>query len=139
RSISVDLSPAARRRYPDAEIRFRRVYLAPDGPTGGGRIMVTHAPGRVPAEGSRTVTLNNEDRPAGRRRVAVDEPDGPRINMPGGPSNQPTQASEPPAPEASKRDLPPAPKPDASPVSKPGWRRVGDPPPPESSSGTPAK
>jgi hypothetical protein len=138
RSISVDLSPAARRRYPDAEIRFRRVYLAPDGPAGSGRTMVTRAPARVPAESSRTTTLNDDDRPAVRRRVAVDEPDGPRINMPGGPSEQSSQpaqatqpAEQPSALEAAKRETPPASKPDGTPGPKPGWRRASDPPPPD--------
>jgi VWFA-related protein len=136
RSISVDLSPAARRRYSDAEIRFRRVYLAPDGPAGSGRTMVTRAPDRVPAESSRTATLNNnDDRPVVRRRVAVDEPDGPRINMPGGPADQSVQPAQPAvqtaAPEATKREAPPAAKPDVTPGPKPGWRRVADPPPPD--------
>jgi hypothetical protein len=31
RSIEVELSDAARRRYPGAEVRYRRSYLAPNG------------------------------------------------------------------------------------------------------------
>jgi hypothetical protein len=30
RNIEVDLTPAARQRYPDAEIRYRRVYMTPE-------------------------------------------------------------------------------------------------------------
>jgi hypothetical protein len=32
RNIEVELASAAKRRHPDAEVRFRRVYLAPGGP-----------------------------------------------------------------------------------------------------------
>ena len=144
RSISVDLSPAARRRYTDAEIRFRRVYLAPDGPVGGGRTMVTRAPARVPAEGNRTATLSGDDRPVVRRRVAVDEPDGPRINMSGAPSEQSSPVEQPASSEVAKGDdanpkSGNAPKPVSAQAAKPGWRRASDPLPPESGPGTPVK
>ena len=36
RAIEVELSAAARRRYPGAEVRYRRSYLAPNGPSDSG-------------------------------------------------------------------------------------------------------
>lgn len=45
RNIALDLSPAARQRYRDAEVRYRRVYMTPDsGGAGAPPTLVTHAP-----------------------------------------------------------------------------------------------
>ncbi|HTM51418.1 MAG TPA: VWA domain-containing protein [Bryobacteraceae bacterium] len=61
RTIEVSLADAARRRYPFAEVRYRRLYLAPvdGGPASGEPATVTEAP----AEGSRE--------PGPRRRPPV--------------------------------------------------------------------
>ncbi len=48
RGIEVDLASAARQRYPGADVRYRRVYLAPGGAVSAGArgepAMVTRAP-----------------------------------------------------------------------------------------------
>jgi VWA domain-containing protein len=82
RNIEVDLAAAARRRYPDAEVRYRRVYIAPDAHgSATGPTVVT----RAPAGG----TVGSADPygtaqgPVSGRRPAVSEPSGPYM---GGPS-----------------------------------------------------
>lgn len=122
RSIEVDLADSARRRYRDAEVRYRRVYLAPTGaPDNSGPVMVTRAPATIP---SRPAPIPDADRPSSRRRVAVDEPsEGPRVNLPG---TVDTTAST----GAAAPSDPPGPTPVPAPPLKPGWRRVTDPPPP---------
>jgi len=113
RSIELDLADSARRRYATAEIKYRRVYLAPaGGEDTAGPLMVTHAPVHVP------VSMETDtDYTARKHRVAVDEPTGgPIINM--GSSSETAPATT---------DVTPAPPP----AAKPGWRRVDpDPPPP---------
>jgi VWFA-related protein len=84
RNIEVDLTSAARRRYSDAEVRYRRVYMTPEGGSSSSPT-VTRAPSNrdYPAsqdssassvDGSSTRTL---DAPARRRRVAVNEDGSP--------------------------------------------------------------
>jgi VWFA-related protein len=53
-SVEVELSDAARRRYPRAEVRYRRSYLAPNGSNDGEkprpvRVMSMPTPGHAPA------------------------------------------------------------------------------------------
>jgi VWFA-related protein len=119
RSIELDLADSARRRYPTAEIKYRRVYLAAGGEDTAGPLMVTHAPDHVPVS-----TETDTDYTARKHRVAVDEPTGgPMINM--GSSSDATAA----APSTPATDAAAAPAP--TPAAKPGWRRVDpDPPPP---------
>ena len=133
RSIEVDLADSARRRYRDADVRYRRVYLAPGGSPGdAGPTMVTRAPASIPADRSRTATaIPDSDQPStSRRRVAVDEPQGPRVNM-GDTADSTTTAPAPPAsaPATSSTPDPPAQTPDAASQPKRGWRKVTDPPP----------
>lgn len=88
RNIEVELSAAARRRYPDAEIRFRRSYHAPGGAADPGGVsygptVVTRVPATTgrssePAHGSETST----QAPVTRRRMPVDEPAAPRGPIP---------------------------------------------------------
>jgi hypothetical protein len=81
RNIEVELTAAARRRYPDAEIRFRRSYLAPGGSGDPGK--VTYGPTvvtRVPANTGRS--SEPDPAPAPRRRLPVDEPAAPRGPIP---------------------------------------------------------
>ncbi len=72
RNIDVELSDAARRRYPDATVKFRRVYLAPGVPADADTPVLARAPGN--------------------RRPGVNEPSsrgpGPMIE-PGQPGSQP--------------------------------------------------
>jgi hypothetical protein len=120
RSIEVDLTDSARRRYPTAEIKYRRVYLAPTGASGSeaGPTMVTHAPAHVPVS-----TEPDSDYTARKHRVAVDEPTGPRVNM--GNSADPAAT---PTPKVA--DEAPAANPDPPVAARPGWRRATDPEPP---------
>ncbi len=68
RTIEVSLASAALRRYGDAEVRYRREYLAPINSTAE-PTTITRAPGSAP-------TAVDQDPPA-RRRPAVND-DGPR-------------------------------------------------------------
>ena len=77
RNIEVELADAARRRYPDAEIRFRRSYHAPGGADPSS---VTYGPTvvtRVPASAGRG-TDTSDPAPTPRRRMPVDETAAPR-------------------------------------------------------------
>ncbi len=88
RNIEVALSDAARRRYPDAQVRFRRVYLTSGGPTdmsepSTGRSSEPPVISRAPAEPAGSRTDSDDDRPILRRRPAVDgsRPDGPAVSV----------------------------------------------------------
>jgi VWFA-related protein len=71
RNLDVQLTDAALRRYPGAEVRFRRTYRAPDGPV---------VAGTAPAAdtGAPPETAVVVQGPVLRRRAAVSEPDGAR-------------------------------------------------------------
>jgi hypothetical protein len=126
RNIDVQLSDSARRRYPDAELRFRRTYLASTSATDPVKF---GTPGQAVAEapaGDPVVTTpapNASPAPALKRRPAISEPNGPRgpnpsvgdaatQTDPAASTAQPTPASTPPQPDANAQ--PP----------KRGWRRV---------------
>jgi VWFA-related protein len=68
RGIEVALSDAARRRYSDADVRYRRVYLAP-----GGGTEAVHSTSSASDGAEQTSTDQPRLR---RRRPAVDQPDG---------------------------------------------------------------
>jgi VWFA-related protein len=93
RTIEVELAEAARRRYPDAELRFRRGYLT-SGTTSGTTAVAAPSP-------QETITITPNA--ASKRKAAISEPDGPRGPNPNiGESNRttdpPAQSSPPPAP-----------------------------------------
>jgi len=78
RGIEVQLSDAARRRCPDADVRYRRVYLAP----GGSAAAAANPPEptevyRKPADARDQRSESNGPAPRLRRRPAVDQ-DGSR-------------------------------------------------------------
>lgn len=82
RSIDVQLSDSARRRYPDAELRFRRTYIAPEttGSVPEGTTVpttVTQAPEASPGRGVERAP-ESQPAPVMRRRPAMDESNGPR-------------------------------------------------------------
>ena len=89
RNIEVDLTPAARRRYSDAEIRYRRVYMTPDGAgsSGGSSMKVTRAPinSEYPSADRDRPRTDTQDSPppVRRRRAAVNE-DGSAVGPIGG-------------------------------------------------------
>jgi VWFA-related protein len=82
RSVQVDLADATRRRYPDAEIHYRRVSIAGNGSRDAGAVSVTraHAPdysSSDTASSAGSSTSNGVDADGNplpkRRRVAVDQ------------------------------------------------------------------
>jgi len=76
RNIEVDLASAARRRYADAEVRYRRNYMTPDGATKSTPAMVTEAP-RERSAPPPVANSTDDPPPARRRRVAVNEDGSP--------------------------------------------------------------
>jgi VWFA-related protein len=116
RNIEVDLAAAARRRYPDAEVRYRRVYMSPVGGADASPTRVTRAPAVLPPTPSST---ESNDAPAlRRRRVAVNE-DGSPISGPAPESSSSHEAASPARPAATTE-----PK-STTQESKPrGWRHV---------------
>ncbi len=116
RNIQVDLASNARRRYPDAEVRYRRVYLAPEG--GGAPAEAGSTPAIVTRAGSEAADRpadTSSSSPGLRRRRAVNE-DGSSVGVQ--PSSSSTAESA--APRATG---------EAPPTSAPrrGWRRVDEP------------
>ena len=125
RIIDVQLADSIRRRYPDAELRFRRTYLAS-----------TSTPGRVVAEAPPAEPALITPAPAAtpvpalKRRPAISEPDGPRGPNPSVGASDAQQAQPAAVPAQPSTATPPT-QTDASPQpAKRGWRRVqpGDPP-----------
>jgi hypothetical protein len=122
RSITVDLADAANRRYPGAAVRYRRVYLSPDGSKSNGDSTVIsrrqNAPGPDTGESDGPPTL--------RRRPAVSDAsnDGPRVSITGAAPAPPA----PPAPQSAAAPATPAAAPAPPPPAAPrrGWRRVTD-------------
>ncbi len=121
RNVDVDLASAARRRYPDAEIHYRRVYMTP----AQGTQVASTAPAQTQAEApvvvrdsspqAATSSGDDDSRPALKRRPGVSDVSGPR-----GPSvldGQQTQSQTSPAPAPSSQK------------STGGWRRVDEPAP----------
>lgn len=141
RNIDVQLTAAARRRYPDAEVRFRRVYQAPGGsddpfvpPAEPSVITSAPSPSTPPParEPERTPAQRSRRRPAVDDTPDVSRTERPTISQQGGwrradgTEQAPAPAAEPararvPAPAAQ----PAAPAEPAAPASaKGGWRRV---------------
>jgi hypothetical protein len=77
RNIEVDLASAARRRFPDAEVRYRRVYLTPDGAANPAPTMVTRAPTDRGYSTSPAESAGSEASPVRRRRLPVNEDGSP--------------------------------------------------------------
>ncbi len=128
RQIEVRLAAAAQRRYPEAEVRYRRVYLTPDGSYSdhSSPTMTTKSSPRSaevaddpPADARTTTPGSSTSSSAPKRRRAVDESNGPRV------------LTEPqPAPSTSSTDKDAsaepaeAPAPATSSTPSRGWRRV---------------
>jgi len=89
RNIEVDLTPEARLRYRDAEVRYRRTSMLSNGSSNGSRdtapLHVTRAPSDYPAPSASAPDPNTPSVP--RRRVAVNE-DGSVIAPPPDPDKQ---------------------------------------------------
>ncbi|HUS04849.1 MAG TPA: vWA domain-containing protein, partial [Bryobacteraceae bacterium] len=84
RNLQVDLADSARRRYRDAEVRFRQVYMAggtdAGSPGSAAPVVVTRAPANIPSRPD-TDSSADPDRPRLRRRPASNEPDGSRPSI----------------------------------------------------------
>ena len=83
RNIEVDLAAAARRRHPDAEVRYRRVYMTSNGNADASQVKVTRAPADRGYSTSASEPANSDSVgvPSKRKRVAVNE-DGTAISKP---------------------------------------------------------
>jgi VWFA-related protein len=83
RNIEVDLAPEARRRFSDAEVRYRRTFQSSNGaPSGGGPVKVTRAPSDDAYTPPASPDTTDSSAPTvRRRRVAVNE-DGTAISGP---------------------------------------------------------
>jgi hypothetical protein len=121
RKIEVQLSDAARRRYPGAEIRFRRINQAQGGTGTPEPTVVTRVPSSAPSPSvARDASESSAAKsPGSRRRTAISEPDGPRG------ANASTDVDR----EEASTQAPAAPTnaPPAPPTR--GWRRVDEPAP----------
>lgn len=107
RDVEVELADATRRRYPDAEVRYRRVYISPDGTSAGPTVV------------ARSTSPSSDPRPpAVKRRPAVNGPvvEGPSI----GSSDPDGQGGWRRTDDSGNSDNTAAPAQDSS----PGWRRV---------------
>ncbi len=118
RTIEVSLSDAARGRYPDAEVRYRRAYLFPGGSPDSRPepIRVTRAPADTNRDNGNTEPAARSQSPApssSKRRSAVNESDGPRGANPSVGAGGDSQ----PAPAPVNKDDAPAP-------SQGGFRRL---------------
>ncbi|MCC6393907.1 MAG: VWA domain-containing protein [Bryobacterales bacterium] len=132
RHLELRLADAAFRRYPGAEIRFRKTYFAPGKPgdpvTPEDPNLVTQAPPAEPrADSTAATTASESETPRMRRRPAVDGASGrgPNVDIIGSASSEgpPSTATTSSSPSA------PAPKPEPKATSHRGWRRVDEPAP----------
>lgn len=139
RSIDVALNTTAARRYSDAEVRFRRVYLATGGSGGSSNDeapIITRNPSRNSSSSRSSNTIDtsdvpssrgsyddnsNNNRPITRRRPMVDgsgsRSDGPLVSQPTADSNaqdSPSSSSAPAAPTTVPTDN----------TKSGGWKRV---------------
>jgi hypothetical protein len=113
RDVQVELADAVRRRYPDAEVRYRRVYISPDSTTAGPPVVA-----RASTRGSDSPG-NDAQPPVQKRRPAVNGPvvEGPSI----GSSDPDSQGGWRRTDDTGTSDNSAAPAQDSS---QPGWRRV---------------
>jgi VWFA-related protein len=127
RNIEVALADNIRRRYPDAEVRYRRVYFAP---TGGGGSAVAGAPAPGDTTGVTPAQPKvDAERPVQRRRSAVNS-DGPQTGPLDANTNQDEPATTSVRPRGARRvDEPSSPSGPIEPQCG-GWHRVGEPAPP---------
>ena len=112
RNIEVDLTPAARRRHSDVEVRYRRVYMGSGTPNDSAPVHIT----RAPVDGGYSTSSVSSPAPDSsatrRRRVAVNQ-DGSAISGPA------TDGDASPGPLKPSPDSQPQ---SASPTG--GWRKV---------------
>jgi VWFA-related protein len=81
RNIEVDLAPEARRRFSDAEVRYRRTHMSPANDRDNAPVHVTRAPSDSSYSTPATAATESDTAAPHRRRVAVNE-DGTAITTP---------------------------------------------------------
>src|SRR5581483_11568901 len=109
REIALDLAESPLRRYPGAEVHYRRNYYAP---TGAGNAPASSTPA--------VISSDDPDRPRLQRRPAVTPvPDGSHE----GPLITGGAPAAAPAPAAQQRPAAPPPAAPADP-NAPGWRKA---------------
>jgi VWFA-related protein len=81
RNIQVDLAPEARRRFSDAEVRYRRTRMSPSDDRDNTPVHVTRAPGDGVYSDPSSSTADSDNPAPHHRRVAVNE-DGTAIATP---------------------------------------------------------
>jgi hypothetical protein len=148
RNIQVELSDAARRRYPGSEVRYRRSYVGQDGNRSSEPVMISKTPSTSRQPAASPSASSSDDRPVQRRRPAVNE-DGsavdkyetkpiPTDRSTGNSSSGGWRRADEPAPPSAATvpaDAAPAPvlqneperQPQVQPQAQPqqgGWRRV---------------
>jgi VWFA-related protein len=117
RHLEVSLAAAARRRYPDAEVRYRRNYLAPTSTAPAGPndpVVVSQGTTSAPGGAASSAASDPDGPPRIRRRPAVDAV---RVDDPGPAPSAQTQAQAPPAQQAPADPASKAP-------NRGGWRRL---------------
>jgi hypothetical protein len=81
RNIEVELAPETRRRFPEAEVRYRRAYMSAGGNRENGPAQVTRAPSDNASAPASSNTTDSGSPAPHRRRVAVNE-DGTAVGSP---------------------------------------------------------
>ena len=121
REVVVDLSAAARRRYPDAEVRHRRFYVAPQSNSSSPAEVTSSVP-----QPTATVPdpVSAGDSPAPRTRRRVSDPNsgsgsGPLIDRSSEPASQVPSGGWPKA-----ESKPESPKAEPQPEKKGGWPKA---------------
>jgi hypothetical protein len=124
RTVLVTLSQDAKRRYQEAEVRYRRVYMAGNNGERSGPTVVTKTRAPVEEVADPAATATDSQPAPKRKRVAVNEDtNGPRTVDP-----------EPQSPGPQPDSTPPQPTPPSTQASQPangqGWPKA-DPPNPQ--------
>jgi len=126
RTVLVTLSQDAKRRYQEAEVRYRRVYMAGNNGERSGPTVVTHT--RAPIEEVPDPAVTDSQPAPKRKRVAVNEDtDGPKT-VEVEPESSSPQGDPPPQPTPPSTQASPPAKADSS---GQGWPRADqrNPPP----------
>ena len=125
RNIEVALADSARRRFTSADIRYRRVYLAPV--AGSGAAMAAQASSSPTVDSERQPV--DAERPVMKRRPAVTQ-DGPRQGPLDAASQDPPPDAVPQARHTSRHVDEPSEQPGPIKPRCGGWHKVDEPAPP---------
>jgi hypothetical protein len=121
RAVEVDLSNEARLRFNEAEIRYRRVYMA--GTSSGERTGPVVSRVQQPGDATTEPIASRDEPTPKRRRNAVNEDTGQRVDTIDMDSEDSTQQTTPPAPQAPQPSTQTAQPSTQTPQNK-GWPRT---------------